>query len=86
MPIAKRPQNTSKAQPTDEAAANAFIEGAGKPAAIDTSPRRKRKERVMIQFDEKVLDRVDTAAERRGISRSAWIQYVVSRALDQGEG
>jgi predicted HicB family RNase H-like nuclease len=86
MPIAKRPQNTIKAQPNDEAAAAAFIEAAGKPAAIDTSPRRKRKERVMIQFDEKVLDRVDTAAEHRGISRSAWIQYVVSRALDQGEG
>lgn len=86
MPIAKRPQHTIKAQPTDEAAATAFIEGAGKPAAQKSAPKRKRKERIMVQFDDKVLERVDTAAERRGISRSAWIQYVVSRALDQGEG
>ena len=86
MPIAKRPQDVRKEQPLDDAAAEAFIQGAGKPAANDPPPKRKRKERVMIQFDDKVLERVDTAAERRGISRSAWIQYVVSRALDHGEG
>lgn len=86
MPIAKRPQDVRKIQPADDAAAEAFIEGAGKPTAQDDQPQRKRKERVMIQFNAKVLARVDAAAERRGISRSAWIQYVVSRALDQGEG
>ena len=94
MPIAKRPQDVRKTQPIDDAAAEAFIQGAGSKAANDNQPKptndnqpkRKRKERVMIQFDDKVLGRVDTAAERRGISRSAWIQYVVSRALDQGEG
>lgn len=85
MPIAKRPQTTRKEQP-DERAAEAFISGAGKPPATDDQPKRKRKERVMVQFDPKVLERVDSAAERRGISRSAWIQYVVSRALDHGEG
>ena len=85
MPIAKRAQEARKVQPVDDAAAEAFISGAGK-AANDNQPQRKRKERIMVQFDDKVLERVDTAAERRGISRSAWIQYVVSRALDQGEG
>jgi hypothetical protein len=85
MPIAKRPQTTRKEQP-DERAAEVFISGAGKPAVSDERPRRKRKERVMVQFDPKVLERVDSAAEHRGISRSAWIQFVVSRALDQGEG
>jgi hypothetical protein len=85
MPIAKRPQNARKVQP-DDAAAEAFIAGAGKPAASDTAPPRTRKERVMTQFDAEVLARVDKAAKRRGISRSAWIQFVVSRALDQGEG
>jgi len=39
-----------------------------------------------MRFDPHVLEKVDAAAERRGISRSAWIQYTVSRALDQGEG
>ena len=82
MPIAKRPQHTPIMQRSDEAA-EAWIHEAGKPA----QPQRKpTKERVMIQFDQKVLERVDTAAERRGISRSAWIQFVVSQALDKGEG
>ncbi len=86
MPIAKRPQDVRKAQPPEEDAADAFINGAGRPPADSRPPQRKRKARIMVQFDDKVLERVDTAAERRGISRSAWIQYVVSRALDQGEG
>jgi hypothetical protein len=33
-----------------------------------------------------LLAKVDAAAKRRGISRSAWIQFTVSRALDAGEG
>jgi hypothetical protein len=82
MPISKRPQDVRKTQLADDAAAEAFIQGAGK----DAQPKRKKKERIMIQFDDKVLERVDAAAARRGISRSAWIQYIVSRALDQGEG
>jgi hypothetical protein len=40
----------------------------------------------MVRFDADVLRRVDEAAKRRGVSRSAWIQFTVSRALDQGEG
>ena len=39
----------------------------------------------MIRFDRALLARVDRAAKRRGISRSAWIQYTVSRALDEEE-
>lgn len=85
MPIAKRPQSGDKVQPLVDAA-DAFIAGAEKKAMSPEPLKRKRKERVMVQFDDKVLERVDTAAERRGISRSSWIQYVVSRALDQGEG
>jgi predicted HicB family RNase H-like nuclease len=85
MPIAKRPQDVRKAPPVDDIAAKEWIEGAGKGG--EGEPQRKpKKERVMIQFDQKVLERVDTAADRRGISRSAWIQFVVSQALDKGEG
>lgn len=82
MPIAKRPQGAAKVQ-QDDKAAETFITGAAKRQEW---PKRKRKERVMTQFDDAVLERVDAAARRRGISRSAWIQFVVSRALDQGEG
>ncbi len=40
----------------------------------------------MMRFDPEVLKRVDEAAKRRGVSRSAWIQFTVSRALDRGKG
>jgi hypothetical protein len=53
---------------------------------IEAMQKRKRKVRVMIQIDEDALARIDTAAEKRGVSRSAWINFVIFRALDQGEG
>jgi len=88
MPIAKRPEDAGKRQ-EDESAAEAFISGTEKkittPVPMANTPRT-RKERVMTQFDAEVLARVDVAAKRRGISRSAWIQFMVSRALDLGEG
>jgi predicted HicB family RNase H-like nuclease len=82
MAITKRPQDARK-RLQDDQAAEAFIQGAEKRVA---APKRKRKERVMIQIDEDALGRIDTAAERRGVSRSAWINFVILRALDQGEG
>jgi predicted HicB family RNase H-like nuclease len=82
MAITKRPQDARK-RLQDDQAAEAFIQGAEKRIA---APKRKRKERVMIQIDEDALGRIDTAAERRGVSRSAWINFVILRALDQGEG
>jgi hypothetical protein len=84
MAIAKKPsRSTRNTQPADaEKAAEAFIAGAGgAPEQADS-----RKTPVMIRFDRDLLERVDTAAKRRGISRSAWVQYTVSRALDTGEG
>jgi uncharacterized protein (DUF4415 family) len=86
MAIAKKPsRSTTNTQPADpEKAAEAFIAGAGgapSPEQADT-----RKAPVMIRFDRDLLERVDAAAKRRGISRSAWVQYTLSRALDTGEG
>jgi hypothetical protein len=84
MVIAKKPgRRTMNTQPADaEKAAEAFIAGAG-GAPEQADPRKTP---VMIRFDRDLLARVDAAAKRRGISRSAWVQYTVSRALDTGEG
>ena len=84
MAIAKKPHHsTTNTQPADpEKAAEAFIAGAG--GASEQADSRKAP--VMIRFDRDLLERVDAAAKRRGISRSAWVQYTVSRALDTGEG
>ena len=94
MAIARKPNSKPK-PPVDDAAADAFIAGAAKPeaapiaAAAEEEPgegSEPRKSPVMLRFDRALLAKVDTAAKRRGISRSAWIQFTVSRALDAGEG
>lgn len=80
MAVTTRPKRAQSASTTR--AEETFITGAGKAQ----KPKRKRKIPVLSRFDEAVLEKVDIAAQKRGISRSAWIQYVVSRALEQGEG
>ena len=67
----------------DEIKAEAFIAG-----AIDSSVKRSKAERqpILIRFDPHLLQKVEEAAQRRGISRSAWIQYVLSVAIEKGEG
>jgi len=86
MAIAKKPlSNHIKAEKKNaEQAAEAFISGA-KQGEV-TEEKKGLKIPIMMRFDPIVLDKVDAAARRRGISRSAWIQFTVSRAIDQGEG
>ena len=40
---------------------------------------------AMIWFDTALLARVDRAAKRRGVSRSAWVAFTLSKALDDDE-
>lgn len=82
MAIAKKPQRSTDAR--DEQAAVAFIEGA--ESKRRDKQERERKTPVMVRFDTELLAEVDAAARRRGVSRSAWIQYTLSRALEAGEG
>lgn len=85
MPIAKRPRRSTDAGGVgDERAAEAFIGAAGKGEPKGAAEAHKAP--VMLRFDRELLRRVDSAAKRRGVSRSAWIQFTVSRALDSGEG
>jgi hypothetical protein len=58
---------------------NAFI-AAGAARAPETEKRRS----AVIRFDAALLRRVDAAAKARGISKAAWLQFVVSHALDAG--
>lgn len=84
MAIAKKPIR-STTDPSSEKAAEVFIEGAGATAGTRAQADR-RKVPAMIRFDRDLLERVDGAARKRGVSRSAWIQYTISRVLDSGEG
>ena len=88
MAIAKKPQRNQNvpSAPDADKAAQAFISGAGSSKAEQDETESTTKKPVMIRFDPELLSRVDAAAKRRGISRSAWIQYKVSVSLDEEEG
>ena len=87
MAIAKKPNShrfaATPASP--DAAAEKFISGAEAPPD-EPSQEDKKKVPIMVRFDRALLQRVDAAAKHRGVSRSSWIQFTLSRALDQGEG
>jgi predicted HicB family RNase H-like nuclease len=72
----------------DETKAEAFIAGASEPSLKAHTAKIQKAERqpILIRFDPALLRKVEEAAQRRGISRSAWIQYVLSVALEKGEG
>lgn len=88
MAITKNPTARKKpAKPQgEEEAAQAFISGAAKKAEITAAQEDAARKPVMIRFDPALLERVDAAAKHRGISRSAWVHYSLSRLLDNGEG
>jgi predicted HicB family RNase H-like nuclease len=78
MAIAKKPVS----KPMTEAEAEKFIAGAGAiPSPSDTAA--KGRIATMVRFDAMLLAKVDAAAKRRGVSRSAWIQYTLSEALER---
>jgi hypothetical protein len=90
MAVTKMPGR--KPIPNQEAAAAKFIEGASAsvrivPAVANTSAAvsETRRRPAMIRFDAALLARVDRAARRRGVSRSAWVAFTLSKALDDEE-
>jgi predicted HicB family RNase H-like nuclease len=87
MAIAKNPKSNRSAtrQQAPDAAAEKFISGA-ESLHEESSQEDGKKVPIMVRFDRALLQRVDAAAKHRGISRSSWIQFTLSRALDQGEG
>jgi hypothetical protein len=84
MAIAKKPKSnhTDIAAQAKEEAADYFIAGA---EPEDKAVRKEKKIPILVRFDRDMLKRVDGAAKRRGVSRSAWIHFMVSRSLEQEE-
>ena len=79
MAVVQSPKR--KLSPTKaEAVAAKFIEGAAASA-----PSGGKRTPTMIRFDAGLLARVDRAAKRRGVSRSAWVAFTLSKALDEEE-
>jgi predicted HicB family RNase H-like nuclease len=86
MAIAKKPKRDHSAAKDmiGDAAAEKFIAGAD--ASQEALQEGDKKIQTTLRFDRDLLQRIDAAAKHRGISRSSWIQFTLSRALDQGEG
>ncbi len=63
--------------------AEAIIAGAAKGAVPNSG---SSKVVVNMRFDADLLARVDEAARRHGVSRTAWLHIIATRALDRGEG
>lgn len=82
MAIAKKPHGNQSDIAKDEAKLDKFITSAGAP----TDEKSGKRVAVIVRFEPHLLKRVDAAAKKRGVSRAAWLQFVVSRALDAGEG
>ena len=87
MAIAKKPKrdhSAAKGMRGDDAAEK-FIAGADS-SHEEAHREEDKKMQTTLRFDRDLLRRIDAAAKHRGISRSSWIQFTLSRALDQGEG
>jgi hypothetical protein len=78
MAIAKNPKRNTPANADRDAAA--FISGAGQQEAMDE--RGQNKKPIMIRIDPDILEGIDRAAKRLGISRSA---FIVSSAAEKAE-
>ncbi len=84
MAIAKRPQR-NQLEGADTVAEK-FIHAAGNPQEpMPEEEASSRRVPTMIRFDRDLLAKVDAAAKRRGVSRSAWVQYTLSRTLEDEE-
>lgn len=87
MAIARKPISNRPVAPAADRdkAAEVFIQAAASGGVAPAGNFGARKTPIMLRFDAGLLRRVDTAAKRRGISRSAWIAFKVSEALDAEE-
>jgi hypothetical protein len=67
------------ARPVEDRA-DAFIAGAAK--VMPRQDENAGKSVVNMRFDARLLGRIDAAARRQGISRTAWLHVAASKALD----
>jgi hypothetical protein len=70
------------ARPVEDRKADAFIAGATKGAPAAIQDERAGKTVVNLRFDARLLARIDAAARRQGISRTAWLHVAASKALE----
>ena len=80
MAIAKRPKRNFSDNPEERA--EAFINGAGKAAKEEGASTKKP---LLVRMDQSLIERIDKAAKRLGISRAAFIVSSAARELERME-
>lgn len=80
MAIAKNPKRNINASTDKEA--EAFISGAGQKTDTDQEQNKKP---IMVRVDPDILARIDRAAKRLGLSRSAFIVSSAAEKLERME-
>lgn len=81
MTIAKNPKRNPMA--ASENQVQAFISGAGQ-STVTVAPEQNKKP-IMIRVDPGMIERIDRAAKRLGISRSAFIVSSTAVRLESME-
>jgi hypothetical protein len=78
----KMPLSVKQADPDRRAAA--FISGAGvsAPKVATVAEENAGKAVVNMRFDAALLARIDAAAKKQGISRTAWLHVAAAKALE----
>ena len=85
MAIAKNPKRNLTTLTQKSAAdreAEAFISGARQHPGNENDPNKKQ---ITVRFDPDILERVDRAAKRLGISRAAFIVSSAAERLERME-
>ena len=77
MPRSVKPANTDQK-------VEAFISGADQQRSSASSPGQAEGSKAVVnmRFDLSLLQRIDAAARRQGISRTAWLHVAASKALE----
>ena len=80
--------NTKKkaapALPVDDAALTAFIEGRAEGKA-STPPLIGKRQQITVKLDPSILHRIDADARKKGVTRTAWIQFAIAGRLEQAD-
>lgn len=80
MTIALNPKRSTLAVHKSEAQVEQFISGAGRQPEDE-----QNRKPIMIRIQPELLDRIDKAARRRGISRTAFIVSSAAEKLESME-
>lgn len=76
MPIAQNPLRST----SNEKSAKKFIAAAPRENEEDNAL-----EQTAIRFTRELRERIDSEAKRRGLNRSSWIRYALTRVLEEDE-